>query len=129
MIDSIKAFINNDKNYPKLTVFAIGLYPFLHYSNSNLYLIGSLKQLLFLIGLCFVVPAVFIAVSPFIFKLKPFRKLEKFRLSVANICLFIGLFGILIFHYNRKEMLAANSPPVTGSGILKLCKNRTFVVR
>jgi len=107
MMSSIKYFINNDENYPKLTALAIGLYPFLHYYSSNLYIIGSLKQFSFLIGLCFVLPQIIIQLSSLIFKLKPLQSLEKYRMSVANISLFVGLFGILIFHFNKKEILLA----------------------
>ena len=108
--------MNSKKQFPILTVLTSGLYPFLHFYNSNLYLASSWQQLAFLVGLCFVFPIVIVLLTPLFFKIKSFQPLEKYKLTVINLVFFIGLLGFLIFHYNKKEMLLA----LTVSGIIGL---------
>ena len=102
MIGKVRGFIDSKKDYTYLAVFASGLYPFLHYFNSNLNISNSWQQLLFMLLLCFALPFVFLKLSKFVFKLKPFKRFEPQRLTVLNFTIFLVLIGFLVFNLKKK---------------------------
>ena len=102
----VKEFLDNEYVDSKLVALASGLYPFLHYYNSNLSLVGSKEQLIFLIVFCLLLPQIIMAVSPFFVKLLKLEIIEKYRFVGLNIGIFISLLIILIFHFNKWMSLA-----------------------
>lgn len=107
MIQHIKNVLSSTAQFPKLTAFALGLYPFLHYYSSNVYMVGSWEQVLFLVFLCFILPQIIIGLSTLLMRFRPLNALVKYNLSVLSLSLFTALLGVLIFHFNKKEMLIA----------------------
>ncbi len=101
----LQNLLKNKDVSPILIAFAAGLYPFLHYYNSNFDLADSWVQLLFLLGICFVLPVFFVVVSKYVFRLSFLKPLEKYRLSVINIIVFSGLISILVFLSNKKTFV------------------------
>ena len=85
-------------------VLAAGLYPFLHYYNGNFDMADSWLQLGFLLAICFLLPAVLLLLTRFIFKLSILRPLEKYRKTGVNLVVFFGLLAMLIFLGNKKEI-------------------------
>ncbi|WP_047545155.1 sulfatase-like hydrolase/transferase [Psychroserpens sp. Hel_I_66] len=102
MISKIRTFVESNTDYKYLTIFAAGLYPFLHYFNSNLHISNSWQQLVFMLGLCFVIPIILLKLSKFIFKLKFLERFESQRLAILNITIFLVLIGFLVFNYKKK---------------------------
>lgn len=93
------------KKFPCIVALAAGLYPFLHYYNSNFDMADSWVQLLFLIGICFLLPLTLVLVSPLIFKISFLQKFEKYQLAAINLALFAGLLSLLIFLSHRKTLV------------------------
>ncbi|WP_460218179.1 alkaline phosphatase family protein [Psychroserpens sp. MEBiC05023] len=98
----IKRFIESTEDFPVITVFAGGLYPFLHYFNSNLHISNTWQQLLFMIFLCFVIPYILLFGSKIIFNTNVFKPFERYRLTFLNFAVFLVLIGYLIFSFKRK---------------------------
>ena len=98
----ISKFLYSERDYPFLTVFAAGLYPFLHYFNSNLHISNSWYQLMFMLLLCFVLPFTLLGLSKFVFKIKPLKQFESKRLTLINLTVFLVLIGFLIFNFKKK---------------------------
>jgi hypothetical protein len=94
--------VQHSKKYPYIVALAAGLYPLLHYYNSNFDMADSWVQLLFLVSICLLLPLFLVLVSPAVFKLSFLQKFEKYRLAAINISMFCGLLSMLIFLSNRK---------------------------
>ena len=97
----LQQFLKSNKTNPKLVALASGLYPFLHYYNSNLSIADSWEQLFFLIVVCFLLPQILIGFSSLVMKVLKLRFLEKYRLIQLNIGIFSSLLIVLILHLNR----------------------------
>ncbi|WP_298900077.1 hypothetical protein [uncultured Psychroserpens sp.] len=95
-------FLNSKKEFPFLTIFSAGLYPFLHYFNNNLNISNSWQQLLFMLLLCFVLPIVVLWLSAFIFKLNVLKRFQDHRLAFLNFSIFLVLIGLFIFSFKKK---------------------------
>lgn len=101
MKQKLSKFIESNDFNPKLVAFTSGLYPFLHYYNSNLSIADSWQQLLFLLIVCFLLPQILLVISPFIIKRLKLQFLEKYRLIQLNLGVFVSLLIVLILHYNK----------------------------
>jgi hypothetical protein len=93
------------KKFPFIVALSAGLYPLLHYYNSNFDMADSWVQFFFLIGICLLVPLVLVLLSPLIFRLSFLRPLEKYRLAAINLMMFSGLLSLLIFLSNKKMIV------------------------
>lgn len=102
MIARFRAFVYSEKTHKYLAIVAAGLYPFLHYFNSNLNISNSWEQLLFMLLLCFAFPLVLLKISKLVFNLKPFRRFESQRLTILNLTIFLVLIGFLVFDFRKK---------------------------
>ena len=91
-------------SYSIKVALAAGLYPFLHYYNSNFDLADSWLQLLFLVCISFLLPLALVAISKFVFQLSLFQKFEKYRLTAVNLVVFLGLIAMLVFLANKKTI-------------------------
>lgn len=98
----INNFISSEKDYPYLSVFTAGLYPFLHYFNSNLHIANSWQQLVFMVILCFIAPLVLLWLSKFIFKWDYLKSYQPYRLTILNMTVFLGLIVLLVLSLNKK---------------------------
>lgn len=98
----INTFLNTDKDFPLLTIVASGLYPFLHYFNSNLHISNSWYQFFVMLALCFGLPLLIVLLSHIVFKQKFFAKYEKQRLTIINLAVFFVLIGYFIFDFKKK---------------------------
>jgi len=105
MREKLNRFLNSSKNHSVLTVFAAGLYPFLHYFNSNLHIANSWTQLLFMLLLCFGLPLVVIGLSKIVFRIKYLKHFQNQRLAIINLMVFLTLIGFLIFDFKKKSTL------------------------
>lgn len=105
MKKKINSFIASKSNYPILTVFAAGLYPFLHYFNSNLHIANSWKQLVFMIMLCFLLPQLLSWLSTYVFRLNVLKRFEPYRLTCINFVVFLTLLGVIVFSFKKKGTL------------------------
>lgn len=102
----ISTFLDNStKDYPVLYILAAGLYPFLHFYNSNLSIADSITQCLMLVLVCFILPIFLWIISKKLIKLKVFSFFKNSYVSILNIGTFSMLLSILIFHLNKKELL------------------------
>lgn len=102
----LSTFLNDStKNYPLVYIIAAGLYPFLHYYNSNLAIADSVKQCTMLVFVCFIVPIVVWLISKMLIKLKPFTFFRNSYVSILNLATFSVLLGILIFRLHNKALL------------------------
>lgn len=102
----ISAFLNDSrKDYSILYIIVAGLYPFLHYYNSNLAIADSMTQCLMLVLVCFIVPIVLWIISKILVKLKVFSFFKSSYISILNIATFSMLLSILIFQLHKKELL------------------------
>lgn len=102
----ISIFLNSStKDLDGISIIASGLYPFLHYYNSNLSLADSLTQCMMLILVCFVVPIALLLSSKILVKHSFLSFFKKSHLSILNISVFFVLLGFLVFQLNKKELL------------------------
>ena len=92
------------RTYPVKVAIAAGLYPFLHYYNSNFDLADSWLQLGFLLAISFGLPLLLIAISKPIFKISWLQSFEKYRLTAVNLVVFSGLIALLVFLGNKKTI-------------------------
>tara|TARA_R100000935_G_C2824761_1_gene161686 strand:+ start:304 stop:1794 length:1491 start_codon:yes stop_codon:yes gene_type:complete len=92
------------RTYPVKVAIAAGLYPFLHYYNSNFDLADSWLQLGFLLAISFGLPLLLIAISKPIFKISWLHSFEKYRLTAVNLVVFSGLIALLVFLGNKKTI-------------------------
>lgn len=83
---------------------AAGLYPLLHYYNSNFDIADSAIQWAFLLGICVVFPLVSVFVFPMLLKWKPNAFLKKRYLASINMVVFFGLVALLVFMPNDKTL-------------------------
>ena len=83
---------------------AAGLYPLLHYYNSNFDIADSPIQWAFLLGICIVFPLVSVFVFPLLLKWKPNAFLQKRYLACINLVVFFGLVAMLVFMPNDKTL-------------------------
>lgn len=97
--------VKSSNKYPYVVALAAGLYPLLHYYNSNFDMADSWVQLLFLVSLCLLLPLFLVLVSPLIFKLPFLQKFNKYRLATINLTMFCGLLSMLIFLSNKKVIV------------------------
>ncbi|PKA83617.1 sulfatase-like protein [Ulvibacter sp. MAR_2010_11] len=93
------------KRFSWLVALAAGLYPFLHYYNSNFDMADSWVQFLFLFSISFVLPLILICISPLVFKISFLRRFEKYRLAAINFAVFAGLISLLVFLSNKKVLV------------------------
>lgn len=103
--DRIIDFVNNQKEYQRLVIFAVGLYPFLQYYSNNISEATSWQQFLFIVGVCFVVPQIFLLIWVYIKKAKILNPIRKYGISVLNSVFFLGLIGFLLLNLNKKILL------------------------
>ncbi|GAA4245744.1 MULTISPECIES: hypothetical protein [Winogradskyella] len=101
----IQNFLKNSKQYATLVVVAAGLYPFFQYYNNNLAIAASWQQLLFIAGICIVLPLVLRFIWSVCYKMKLFKPMRPYGLSILNSVMFFGLIGFLVLSLNRKMLL------------------------
>lgn len=102
MRQGINEFLSSKKQYPFLTIFVAGLYPFLHYFNSNLHISNTWKQVLYVSIISFVLPCALLIVSRYVVKLKPIKRFERYRLAFLNLATLLVLIGFLVFNFKKK---------------------------
>lgn len=102
MKSKFNSFLNSDKDFSFLTVFAAGFYPFLHYFNSNLHIANSWDQFVFMVLLCFVLPLFLTWLSKFVFKIEFLKRFKSQRLTIINLVIFFTLIGFFIFNFKKK---------------------------
>ena len=90
------------RRFQILAAVAAGLYPLIHYYNGNLEMANSWIQLLFLLGIGIVLPALLMVLSRPIFRIEPLQKFAKYRVAAINLAFFFGLLSMLILQSNRK---------------------------
>ena len=93
-------------SYGYKVALAAGLYPFLHYYNSNFDLADSFAQLAFLVAISFGIPFALVILSKYVFATTWLKKFEKYRLTAINLVVFFGLISLLVFLSNKKMMVA-----------------------
>jgi len=104
--DKIIDFINDRNEYCHLVVFVAGLYPFFQYYSNNISEATSWQQLLFIAGLCFVLPQILLLLWNYCKNFKIFTRIRTNGISILNAVVFSGLIGFLVLNLNRKMLLA-----------------------
>lgn len=86
---NVIAFIKSTKEVPVLAAFASGLYPLLHYYNTNFTLVNSWEHLGYFVCVYLVFPIViFVSLNRFLRNFIGFSKLKPYLLSVLNMTCF-----------------------------------------
>lgn len=103
--EAVLNFINDNKEYRSLVLLAAGLYPFFQYYSNNISEATSWQQLLFIAGICFVLPQISKVVWSYVSRLKLFKPIKSYGLSILNSVLFSGLIGFLVLNLSNKKLL------------------------
>lgn len=80
---------------------AAGLYPILHYYNGNFHIADSWYQFLYFLGICLVMPLVFIGISKLVIRTSNTQSTNSYWLTAINLAVFWGLLSFLIFHFDN----------------------------
>lgn len=102
MKNVVSHYLNSSKDYLYLIVLASGLYPFLHFYNSNLSMSDAFEVGLMLAMFCFVLPLVLMWAGKAFVKIKPFTIFKSSYLCILNLSVFSMLIARIILHLNKE---------------------------
>lgn len=97
-------FTKSKQPYPIIAAISAGLYPLLHYYNSNLTMVNSWSHFLFFVAMFLVLPAIVFYILNYVFQKQP--KLERYHqylIPVLNTCWFVLL--LLLGTYGMRKKL------------------------
>lgn len=99
--------LSGDKTNIYVAAIAAGLYPLIHYYNSNLTLINSIPQFVFLFSCYLLIPILvfWIFNNPVLDKIKVLKPYKPYLIPILNLCTFAFLIILDIYGMKQKKLM------------------------
>ncbi len=99
---------NNTKSFPVIAALGAGLYPLLHFYNSNFTLMNSWRQFMFFLLFFLFVPILIFTLVLFLVKnIKYLKKYIKYVIPILNYSAFTAFLVIITFGFHKLYLLVS----------------------